>query len=130
MGTDMIVLSFAVAATAGLIVMAPPIVDRLRRHRVPGGLAEVLAVAVAAQVVTLPIVVMISGQISLVAIVANIVTLSRTVPGNSWTSCGIATTRVRNTSSSSVVTSTPPTSSCPSVGATRRSNSRATVVLP
>lgn len=62
----------SVAATAGLIVMAPPIVDRLRRHRVPGGLAEVLAVAVAAQVVTLPIVVMISGQISLVAIVANI----------------------------------------------------------
>ncbi|MDV7136116.1 ComEC/Rec2 family competence protein [Williamsia muralis] len=62
----------SVAATAGLIVMAPPIVDQLRRHRVPGGLAEVLAVAVAAQVVTLPIVVMISGQISLVAIVANI----------------------------------------------------------
>jgi competence protein ComEC len=62
----------SVAATAGLIVVAPPIVDWLRRHHIPGGLAEVLAVAVAAQLVTLPIVVVISGQISVVAIVANL----------------------------------------------------------
>jgi competence protein ComEC len=70
----------SVAATAGLIVVAPPIVDWLRRHHVPGGVAEVLAVAVAAQLVTLPIVVLISGQISLVAIVANLAVTAAVAP--------------------------------------------------
>jgi competence protein ComEC len=90
----------SVAATAGLIVMAPPIVDWLRGHRVPGGLAEVLAVAVVAQVVTLPIVVMISGQISVVAIVA---TLAETI--------AVAPITVLGTASAALAVLCPPVAS-------------------
>ena len=63
----------SVTATAGLIVIAPVVAEWLRNHRVPGGVAELLAVAVVAQAVTTPTVLMISGQISTVAIVANLV---------------------------------------------------------
>jgi competence protein ComEC len=90
----------SVAATAGLIVVAPPIVEWLRGHHIPGGLAEVLAVAVAAQLVTLPIVVAISGQISVVAIVAN---LAVTV--------AVAPITVLGTSAALVVPACPPVAS-------------------
>ncbi len=62
----------SVVATAGLIVIAPVIVEWLRRHHVPRGLAEALAVAFAAQLVTTPVVVMFSGRLSLVAVIANL----------------------------------------------------------
>ncbi|ORM29122.1 ComEC/Rec2 family competence protein [Williamsia sp. 1135] len=62
----------SVVATAGLIVIAPVIVEWLRRHHVPRGFAEALAVAFAAQLVTTPVVVLFSGRLSLVAVVANL----------------------------------------------------------
>jgi competence protein ComEC len=62
----------SVIATAGLVVIAPVVAQWLRTRRVPAGVAELLAVAVVAQVVTTPAVLLFSGQISVVAIVANL----------------------------------------------------------
>ncbi len=66
--------SFAMSAlaTAALIVIAPVWTDALRRRRVPAVLAAPLAVAAAAHVVTAPLAAGLSGQVSLVAIPANV----------------------------------------------------------
>ncbi len=64
--------ALSVLATAGLIVLAPGWSDRLRAHgwwRVP---ADAFAVAAAAFVVTTPVVIAITGHLSLVAIVVNV----------------------------------------------------------
>ena len=58
------------------------------------------------------------------------VTLSRTVPSNSSTSCGTSATRRRNSAMGMSATGTPPSSSRPWVGSTRRSRRRENVVLP
>jgi competence protein ComEC len=63
--------ALSVSATAGLLVIAPPWRDRLRR-RLPRVIAEPLAVAAAAQAACTPILVMLSGEISLVAVAANL----------------------------------------------------------
>jgi competence protein ComEC len=63
--------ALSVSATAALLLIAPGWAAALRRRRVPAGVAEALAVAAAAHLVTAPIVVGISGQLSLVAIPAN-----------------------------------------------------------
>jgi len=60
------------AATASLLLVAPGWADALRRRGIPPGLAEAVAVASAAHVVTAPIIVGLSGQVSLVAIPANL----------------------------------------------------------
>ncbi|MGY4100067.1 ComEC/Rec2 family competence protein [Nocardia sp. R16R-3T] len=62
----------SVLATAGLILLAPSWADWLRGHgwwRVP---AEIVAVSAAAFMVTTPLVVALTGRLSLVAILANI----------------------------------------------------------
>jgi competence protein ComEC len=59
-------------ATAGLILISPLWTDFLIRRGVPSGLAEVLSVSSAAFLVTLPVIVGISGQVSVIAVVANI----------------------------------------------------------
>ena len=64
--------ALSVAATAGIVLWGPVIRDWLWERRIPTGVAEVLAMAVAAQLVTAPIVALISGRFSIVAIVANI----------------------------------------------------------
>lgn len=64
--------SMSVLATAALLILAPPWADALRRRRVPPVLAESIAVAAAAHLVTAPIIAAISGRVSLVAIPANI----------------------------------------------------------
>lgn len=63
--------ALSVVATAALLLVAPGWVQALRRRRVPAGVAEGLAVAAAAHLVTVPIIAGISGRISLVAIPAN-----------------------------------------------------------
>ncbi|GLZ11061.1 competence protein ComEC [Actinomadura sp. NBRC 104425] len=63
--------ALSVLATAGLLVLAPPWRERLRR-RVPGPLADALAVAAAAQVAVAPVLVMLSGEVGLVAVLANL----------------------------------------------------------
>ncbi len=63
--------AMSVLATAALLLFAPPLAEALHRHRVPLGVAEALAVATAAHLVTAPVVAAISGRISLVAVPAN-----------------------------------------------------------
>jgi competence protein ComEC len=64
--------ALSVAATAALLLLAPGLLEFLRRRGVPAGLAEPLAVAAAAHLVTMPLIAGISGRISLVAIPANL----------------------------------------------------------
>ncbi|WP_375490091.1 ComEC/Rec2 family competence protein [uncultured Jatrophihabitans sp.] len=64
--------AMSVLATLALIVVAPGWARALRKRRVPIGLAEAIAVAAAAHVVTAPVVAAISGRVSLVAIPANV----------------------------------------------------------
>ena len=64
--------ALSVTATAALLLLAPGWVQALRRRGVPAGLAEAVAVAAAAHLVTVPIIAGISGRISLVAIPANV----------------------------------------------------------
>ncbi|WP_395106969.1 ComEC/Rec2 family competence protein [Actinomadura sp. SCN-SB] len=61
----------SVLATAGLLVLAPIWRDRWRR-RMPGPLADALAVTAAAQVAVAPVLVMLSGELGVVAIAANL----------------------------------------------------------
>ncbi len=66
----------SVAATAGLLRWATPLSERLHLlagGRLPGWLTETLAVSLAAQFATLPLVVAAFGRISLVAPAANLV---------------------------------------------------------
>jgi competence protein ComEC len=65
--------TMSVLATAGLLLLAPGWRNWLRRCRVPPGLAEALAVPAAAQVAVSPVIAGLSGTISLVAVVANLV---------------------------------------------------------
>jgi len=66
--------SFAMSAlaTAALLLIAPGWAAALRRRRVPVGVAESVAVAAAAHVVTAPVIAAISGRVSLVAVPANV----------------------------------------------------------
>ncbi|MEO9327436.1 ComEC/Rec2 family competence protein [Gordonia aurantiaca] len=62
----------SVAATCAIVLWAPRVRDRLRRWRIPPGLAEVIAMAVTAQIVTAPILVLVTGRISVIGVVANL----------------------------------------------------------
>lgn len=64
--------AMSVLATAALVVVAPGWALALRAHGVPVGIAESIAVAAAAHLVTAPVVAAISGRISIVAIPANV----------------------------------------------------------
>jgi competence protein ComEC len=59
-------------ATASLLLVAPGWADALRRRRVPGLVSDWVAVAAAAHVVTAPVIVAISGRLSIVAVAANV----------------------------------------------------------
>ncbi len=67
--------ALSVAATAGILVLAPPWRDRLRRrlpHPLSGWPAEALAVAAAAQAAVTPLLVLMSGELEPVAVPANL----------------------------------------------------------
>jgi competence protein ComEC len=64
--------TMSVLATGSLLVIAPTWAAGLRRRRVPPIVAESVAVAAAAHLVTAPVIVAISGTVSLVAIPANV----------------------------------------------------------
>lgn len=61
----------SVLATAAIVLLAPAVTTWLRAHRVPRGLAELLAVAAVAHLVTAPVAVTLSGRVSIVAVPAN-----------------------------------------------------------
>lgn len=64
--------AMSVAASAALLLVAPVWTRALRRRGVPRGLAEALAVPAAAHLASVPLIAAISGQVSLVAIPANV----------------------------------------------------------
>lgn len=64
--------ALSVVATAGLVVIAPGWSRRLVGHGWPKLVADAVCVAVAAQLVTAPLVAAISGSLSLVAVLANL----------------------------------------------------------
>ena len=63
--------ALSVLATTALVTLAPGWSSALRRRGVPPGVAEMLAVPAAAHVVTAPVIAGLSGQVSLVAVLAN-----------------------------------------------------------
>ncbi|MGB9377277.1 MAG: DNA internalization-related competence protein ComEC/Rec2, partial [Mycobacteriales bacterium] len=71
--------ALSVAATAGLLLLAAPWRDALRR-RLPPGAAEAIAVPAAAQVACTPLIAAISGQIGLVAVPANLLAVPAVAP--------------------------------------------------
>ncbi|MBK1786450.1 ComEC/Rec2 family competence protein [Prauserella cavernicola] len=64
--------ALSVVATAGLVLLAPRWSEAMTRRRVPAGVAEGLAIPVAAFVVTAPIIAGMAGEVSLVSVVANL----------------------------------------------------------
>ena len=68
-------------ATGGLILLAPVWSESLQRRGLPRGWADLLVVPVAAQMVTMPVIVMISGSVSVVAVLANLLVAPVVAPG-------------------------------------------------
>ena len=64
--------ALSVCATAALILLASPLRDRLCTFGIPRGAADLLAIALAAQIVTAPLIAMIAGTVNVVGVVANI----------------------------------------------------------
>ncbi len=78
--------TLSVVATAGILLLAPPVRDSLARWT-PRWAAEAVAVPLAAQLACTPVVAAFSGQVSLVAVAANIVAAPLVAPA---TVCGLA----------------------------------------
>jgi len=74
--------ALSVLATAALVLLAPRWSAWLRRLGVPPGVAEAVAVPAAAHLVTAPLVAGLSGQVSLVAVVANLLAAPAVAPVN------------------------------------------------
>ncbi|MGH3865827.1 MAG: DNA internalization-related competence protein ComEC/Rec2 [Pseudonocardiaceae bacterium] len=72
--------TLSVLATGALVLLAPGWAAALRRHGVPSGIAEALAVPAAAHVVTAPVVAGLSGQVSLVAVLTNLLATPAVAP--------------------------------------------------
>jgi competence protein ComEC len=71
--------ALSVLATTGLLVLAPPWRESMRR-RLPGWLADAIAVPAAAQAMCGPIVVAISAQLGLLAVPANLLAVPAVAP--------------------------------------------------
>jgi competence protein ComEC len=67
-------------ATAGLVLLAPGWARAWTARGLPRPVAEALAVPLAAQLVCAPVVVLLSGQVSLVAVVANLLAAPAVAP--------------------------------------------------
>lgn len=72
--------TLSVLATGALVLLAPGWAAALRRHGVPPGIAEALAVPAAAHVFTAPVVAGLSGQVSLVAVLTNLLATPAVAP--------------------------------------------------
>lgn len=72
--------ALSVAATAGIVLLAPAWSRSLRRRGVPGPLADALAVGAAAGLVTAPLVAGLSGVVSLVSLPANLLAAPAVAP--------------------------------------------------
>jgi competence protein ComEC len=65
--------ALSVLATGALVLVAPQWATWLRERRVPPGIAEAVAAPLAAHLVTAPVIAGLSGEVSVVAVVANLV---------------------------------------------------------
>jgi competence protein ComEC len=72
--------ALSVLATAGLLLVAPGWRDALRRHGVPAGLAEAIAVPAAAQLTCAPVIAGIAGSVGLVTVPANLLAVPAVLP--------------------------------------------------
>lgn len=72
--------ALSVLATGGLVLLVAPVTAALRRRRVPPGLAELIAVATVAHLVTAPVIAGEFGQFSVVAVLANVLAEPAFVP--------------------------------------------------
>ncbi|MCW0211761.1 MAG: DNA internalization-related competence protein ComEC/Rec2 [Pseudonocardia sp.] len=72
--------ALSVLATAALVLIAPGWARAFGRRGVPPGAAEALAVPAAACVVTAPLIAGLSGQVSLVTVLANLVVVPAVAP--------------------------------------------------
>ncbi|WP_296388697.1 ComEC/Rec2 family competence protein [Williamsia sp.] len=72
--------ALSVCATAALILLAPTLRDRLCAAGIHRGAADLLAIAVAAQIVTAPLIAMIAGTVNLVGVVANLAVAPAVAP--------------------------------------------------
>ncbi|HEX6403890.1 MAG TPA: DNA internalization-related competence protein ComEC/Rec2 [Pseudonocardiaceae bacterium] len=72
--------ALSVLATGALVLLAPAWVEALRHRGVPAGVAEAIVVPAAAHVVTAPVVAGLSGQVSLVAILTNLLAAPAVAP--------------------------------------------------
>lgn len=82
--------ALSVLATAGLLVLAPPWRERLAR-RLPGFLADALAIAAAAQVAVAPVLVMLSGEIGVLSVFANLLAAPAVAPATLLGALGAVT---------------------------------------
>ncbi|MPZ59703.1 MAG: DNA internalization-related competence protein ComEC/Rec2 [Propionibacteriales bacterium] len=69
----------SVLATSGILLLVPPWRDAMSRW-MPRPVAEALAVPLAAQIVVTPVIAAISGQVSLVAVLANLLAAPAVAP--------------------------------------------------
>lgn len=72
--------ALSVGATAGILLLAPALTSWLRHRRVPRPLADALAVTVAAQAATGPLLAAVVAQVSLVAVPANLLAAPAVAP--------------------------------------------------
>ncbi|QDQ98031.1 ComEC/Rec2 family competence protein [Tomitella fengzijianii] len=72
--------AMSVAATAALVVLAPVWVDGLRERGRPSVLVQAVVVASVADLVTIPVVAAISGGVSTVAVLANVLAAPAVAP--------------------------------------------------
>ena len=72
--------ALSVLATAGLLLIAPGWTRWMCARRVPAPLAQAVAVPAAAQVACAPVVALLSGQVSLVAVPANLLVAPAVAP--------------------------------------------------
>lgn len=63
--------ALSVLATGAMVLLASPTAKALQRHGVPAGIAELLAVALVAQLATAPVTAAVYGQVSLPSVLAN-----------------------------------------------------------
>ncbi|MER7545834.1 ComEC/Rec2 family competence protein [Spirillospora sp. NPDC127506] len=85
--------ALSVLATAGLLVLAPPWRERLSR-RLPGPLADALAVTAAAEVAVAPVLVMLSGEVGVVSVFANLLAAPAVAPATLLGALGTVTALV------------------------------------
>ncbi|HZK32200.1 MAG TPA: ComEC/Rec2 family competence protein, partial [Corynebacterium sp.] len=72
--------ALSVAATAGIVVLTPLLTRPLARTRLPLLVVRSLAVSLAADIVTAPLIALMAGEVSLVAVIANVLVSPVTAP--------------------------------------------------